>query len=240
VTAITAYVHRHAGRAAVIVGGGESVLDVFGGGSGHRPPRDGLYISANAHGCKLSDTGMAPRPDYLVCMDKRMGETLRPYGIPIVSTREFADVALFENPLRSSGMLAAYVAWIMGCAPIVLCGMDCYTGGTYFHDATARSTGGQLPLARQVERWRQLLVVAPGGMFRSTGGPLARHFPAYDRWEAPCPLAYAAAVRAQVAGWQVRITRVPPGKSPYRVGEQREVSPREARRLIKQGHAERA
>ncbi|MCK9468483.1 MAG: hypothetical protein M0Q49_03605 [Porticoccaceae bacterium] len=65
----------------------------------------------------------------------------------------------------------------MGCAPIIVIGMDCYTGATYFHNPAARSSGEWLPLDGHLDKWRRLIELAPDADVRAPGGPLAALFP---------------------------------------------------------------
>lgn len=226
---ISQCVHRHAGLPAVVVGGGPSAPAAFVG-EGPHPPQRAIYFSANGHGVLLSQTGVCPRPDYLVCMDK-LEDRLRPMGVPIISTREFADIRLYDVRLRNSGMLAAYAAWVLGCAPIVLVGMDCYDGATYFHDASAKSTGKNMPAAKHLERWGALAQIS-SGMYRAIGGKLGALYPPYDPAEPPAALPDAETVRSRVLGQHVKILRRPPGLPGYRPGEVYQVSRKEAARLL--------
>lgn len=176
-------VHRHLGRAAVVCGGGESLPSQLA-----RCSDNAIYISANQHGC------LARRCDYIMVVDGIEDKSftrpdgtsygLRDFGVPIISPRPAGDYWLFDQCAPSSGVMAAWMAWIMGCAPILLAGIDCYQGPTYYHDPGAKSSGRALSLQRHLDRWASLLQHAPGGQFRPLGGPLTEIFPAYDPQEA--------------------------------------------------------
>lgn len=243
---LTQYIHRHVGRPALIMGGGPSlpwqVTPFFGGVD---VTDDFVLFSANQHGCVLRDQGMVPRVDYVLAVDNietkkldRAGNTLRSYGVPIVSIRMWADIRMFSKPVATSGMCAAYVAWVMGCSPIVLAGMDCYDGGTYWWDERAESTGHRMQVKAHVKRWQQLLEKADG-MFRTMGGPTERVFPRYDPTEPPAPRGDYNRIFAQMSGTPVRFLRDELfGQIRYRRNTIAEMSKSEARKLVRQGKAE--
>lgn len=184
------FIHAHYGRPALVIGGGMSAPKEI-----VRAPADCVVFSANQHGCIL-------RPcDYAVACDEWGGTRnkkakwpdgsmrgIREWGAPIISVRRAdADIRIFEKPKElHSGEVAAWVAWIMGCAPIFAAGMDCYLGGTYFHDPKADSTGRHVQESNHVGRWRYLPIHAPDIMLRMLGAnPVTRAgvFPVYDPLE---------------------------------------------------------
>lgn len=179
------FIHAHAGRPALVIGGGASAP-----ANAVRAPADAIVFSANQHGCILR----AGKCDYIVACDefgtrdqKRFDYggrkvTLRDFGVPIVSPRRIdADIMMFKIPIHETGPTAGWVAWLMGCAPILLTGMDCYVGGTYFHNPKALSTGTHVPESTHVGRWHELKQKAPDGMFRILGcPPLKGVFPEYN------------------------------------------------------------
>lgn len=209
----------HAGRPAFVMGGGESLPADL-----ERAPRDCIYISANQHGCILRAC------DYIVAIDLfgarklKMPDgserTLRSFGVPVISVRrEDADIRIFEKPTANSGASGAWVAWAFGCAPILIGGMDCYTGGTYFHDRKAVSTGKAVPLSGHKGRWETMLKVAPGAMIRAMSGPLIGLFPAYDPTE-PVQLQTLPDQIKGTRGTVLRLTkRVAVGHSEFGPGE---------------------
>lgn len=190
----------HQGRAAVIIGGGESAPAHL-----KLAPEGALLISANQHGCLLT------KCDYLVACDNKPGRRyvspqglvdLRQFGVPIISPREsMADYRLFSSPVNSSGCIAAWCAWIMGCAPICLAGMDLYLGkATYFHSPKAQSTGLHLPVGSHANKWVALSNNAPGAMLRPLGGPLVGAFPQYSPSEEVVPLPSREEIMSRVVG----------------------------------------
>ena len=177
----------HAGRPALVLGGGESLPR-----QAERAPEGCVYISANQHGCLLRAC------DYIVaCDDKPRAQflgsngqmvTLKSFGVPIISPRpSMADYLTPKPPHNSSGVVAAWAAWVMGCAPILLAGMDCYRGACYWHAPKAQSTGQHLQLSNHLVKWRTLAAKHPQAMFRSMGVPLTDVFPAYDPEEPVIP-----------------------------------------------------
>jgi hypothetical protein len=239
-------IHKHVGRPAVVCGGGESLPAQL-----KRCPQDAVYISANQHGCIAHlDGHLARLPDYVMVVDGIEGKTwprpdgstytLRHFGVPIISPRPAGDYWLFEQCMPGSGLMAAWMAWVMGCAPIVLAGIDCYQGGTYFHDREARSSGRSITIQRHLERWGQLLVHAPGGQFRSLGGPLAKLFPSYSPDEPASAPPNHARVQVRMSGTMVQFTRAcseVTAPRQYAPGDRVELSRKLAKRCIQRGFA---
>jgi hypothetical protein len=94
-----------------------------------------------------------------------------------------ADYLIPRPVHNNSGVVAAWVAWVMGCAPILLAGMDCYRGACYWHAPKAQSTGQHLQLSNHMVKWQTLAMKCPRAMLRSMGGPLSDVFPAFDPTE---------------------------------------------------------
>ena len=115
----------------------------------------------NEHGARLRAC------DYVVCFDS-IEQRVRRYAgrAPIVSPQWFADIRVANHPyLPDSSALAAWCAWMMGCAPIVLCGIDLYggQGGVYWHSREAESRGAGVSVAEHLNRWRRVALVGAGG-----------------------------------------------------------------------------
>lgn len=106
-----------------------------------------VRISANEHGFRQDLYTIT----HSVCLDPRHGEKhismedLLGHDVPIISPNFFADYRLPEWTLAcNTGLAAIAVAVFMGCAPVVVVGIDFYrihdrNAGTYFHDAGAVS-----------------------------------------------------------------------------------------------------
>lgn len=233
-------INRHAGRTAVVCGGGPSLPEQLA-----RCPAEAIYVSANQHGC------LARRCDYIVVVDgiedkvfeRTSGApyTIRSFGVPIISPRPSADYWLFEQLAPGSGITAAFVAWVMGCAPIIVSpGMDCYRGPTYYHDPDAKSSGRSISTERHLDRWASLMVHASGGQFRALGGPLATIFPVYDPDEARAAPPNHARLADRMAGVWVSFSKacsevVAPRI--YAPGDRAELSKKLARRCVQRGFA---
>lgn len=160
----------HAGRVAVVMGGGPSLPAQVKG-----LPDDCLWLSANEHGAKLR------RCDYIVCIDD-IADKVKPCGVPIISAQPWADVRLMERPAYPyTGMYACWVAWLLGCRLVLLGGMDLYAGPTYWHDGEAHSTAKARPYSGHLEQWRRVRLPVP---IRALGGPLIDVFGRYDPNEA--------------------------------------------------------
>lgn len=169
-------------RPAVICGGGPSLPQQLEIAS--RYLEKPVFFSVNEHGARLRAC------DYVVCFDS-IEQRVRRYAgrAPIVSPQWFADIRVANHPyLPDSSALAAWCAWMMGCAPIVLCGIDLYggQGGVYWHSREAESRGAGVSVAEHLNRWRRVALVV-AGQVRSMGGPLleAGIFPAFDPLELP-------------------------------------------------------
>lgn len=200
------------------------------------PPRgEAVYLSANDHGARLTAC------DYLVCHDQRdsrgdpMERTLRAFGAPIVSRHIFADYRIMGSVVPDTGIETAWVARLLGCAPIYICGIECFSGqGTYHHDPAARSNGFRIGLDTHLSRWRETLERYPAE-YRAMGGPLAERLPTWgavrngvvprERLVADCAGRMVRADKPIV----VRHRELPAGL--YELPE------REAKRLVKNGKA---
>lgn len=223
---LTDLVHRHMGRPGVAMGGGLSLPSQI-----PQCPADAVWISANDHGAKLREV------DYIAVID-RIEHRVRPFGKPLISIREWADYRVLENPAPNSGVLAAMILWVFGCAPIIAVGMDCYDQGTYWHDPGAVSTGRQKPVAEHLGVWRRFAATYPG-MYRTIGnGPLSRVFPAYDSAEPVQPGHGAEEIRQRIQGRVVRFTQTCTiRRRRYQPGDEAELLARHAEDAVKHRRA---
>lgn len=198
-------VDRHRGRAAVVMGGGPSLTRA----AFERAPAGAMVLAANDHGARFlareytaPDAG-PPKPDYIVCCDSRAEDHVRPWGVPIVANKFFGDFRLMHRPGNSSGIAAAWVARLMGCSPILLIGMDCYTtpappfgatpeevrasvranikAPTYFDYMDRKSAGHLTSESVYLRRWRAMTLDFPA-QYRVLGGSqkLLEMLGAYD------------------------------------------------------------
>lgn len=206
------------GRPAVIMGGAPSlpndVAKVVG---------DAVWFSANQHGAMLRQC------DYIVYVDpehqvtgERMQDKLSEYGVPTISPCFGADYRVPNwNAARfkgNSGMQGVWFASLLGANPIIICGMECYQGGVYWHDADAKSSSKgrhQQSFDVNIERLKQL---ADGANIRAVTEGMVRHFPAYDPEEAYGPSeAETAQPEEEVSVKFKRPCRI--AKNRFRMGE---------------------
>jgi hypothetical protein len=160
------------------MGGGESLSACV-----HLFPPNAVHFSVNDHGCRLMrhTLKIARLPDYVVACDKieqRVRFDIRPPGtgaawdVPVIGRWGWADYRMLFSVAPNSGVAAAWAARLMGCAPIILAGMDLYQGPTYFDDANAYSGGRSIPPQDHRPRWWTLAEHYPA-MYRMLGGDAA-------------------------------------------------------------------
>lgn len=187
-------VHAHRGRPAVIIGGGPSRDAAM-----KEVPAGAVLFSANDHGVRyFARQQQLQRCNYIVACDRieararrdvGEGGTGEPWGLPVISRLCFGDYRLLHMAAHSSGMMAAWAARIMGCAPIIVVGMDCYRGGTYADAPDAKSTGRNLSPEDHRKAWRRLCLSYPA-MYRAVRcyEPLRRDMGDYDPGEPAEPI----------------------------------------------------
>lgn len=170
----------HAGLPAFILGGGPSLpLEYVA------CPTNAIRLSANHHGAKFT------RCDYIVtnCDHAIMRAIFAPYGTVTIGPYEGADYRVTEL-LPNAGMQAAFAAWVMGCSPIILAGMDCYMTDTdHWHEPPGSGNYGRfIPgprkprrLDKQLGAWLAVADLMPGAILVSAGGPLMKVFPSQER-----------------------------------------------------------
>lgn len=248
-------IHRHVGRCAVILGGGPSLSQYI-----DRAPRDALYIAVNDHGLRLlkDRPELQPRAaSYVVACD-RIEERARfdigprdlpgprrdraPWGLPVISRHMWADYRLTFLPAPNSGMTAAWLARLMGCAPIVLMGMDLWSGKTYHDAPDAKSTGQSIADTQHLRRWVTMLGRYPA-QYRTLGCShlLQRRCAHYDPSEpADKPIAAEKLAQELQSVW-VRLSRdTPVSHRPFSAGSVLEVRASEAEKLIRTKKAVRS
>lgn len=173
----------HAGRAAAILGGGPSMPDDV-----KRLPKDCVLFSIKHHGAKLLPC------DYTAFFDIRYVDQLRELGTrcgTILSNFvNHTDVLLLEEHWKTkrSGPRIAKIAAYMGCAPVILCGMDCYRdveGSPYWHGAPATEftdLAVKLPLEAELVMWRECFKnMRNPEVIKAMSGPLVDVFGAYEK-----------------------------------------------------------
>lgn len=171
---------KHTGRPAAVLGGGPSLPADL-----ERVPAGSVLIGVNQHALRLVKT------DYLVFLDDPMRfPILRTAvesfdGIRVTRRKGWGDVDL-QGEFRIwmgqlSGHLGAWFAYWLGCAPILLCGMDCYQGEQkYFYGDQRSGTGFHAQLLTNLNGWREVQRMCPHSeRFRAVSGPLVEIFGVY-------------------------------------------------------------
>ncbi len=140
-----------------------------------------MKISVNLHGIKLTEC------DYVVCLDKHVmveaTATVGPHKTVGRSChgRGYDYLAMDPGGASCSGTFVLCAAWRLGCAPIIVMGMDGYRDGTYWW---ARDGVGhdREDSKQHVERWkRELTMLIPNAqeVVRAFDEPLSAVFPLY-------------------------------------------------------------
>lgn len=155
-------------------------------------------ISANAHAWKL---GL--RPDYVFCKDHVHTETgemmeavVRAGGVPVVTQHYWADYRAAAWPIQgNSGMMALALAALMGAAPIIPVGFDCFQGQTYFHAPNRRNVSLGRPPGHWKSRFERLAGRLDGAAIRPISGPLLGVFRRFHPDETIAPPEIPKALR---------------------------------------------
>ncbi len=167
----------HAGKRICVIGG--APVDSL--------PEADVYISTNGHGVHLR------QPDYLLAMDRRnsrehvaMEVWLRGKSdAPIISPHGYADYRLGNWPQNPrfvlSGMMATWMAFLMGAKVVILAGFDAYGG-----------EAGYIEEARKIDRDVYCPVRVAGG------GPLTKVWPQYEPEES----FVSENTHSSIEGWQ--------------------------------------
>ncbi len=208
------------------MGGGPSIRAAL------QTPEHAIYVSANDHGCRLfAAEGAAAglrSVAYAVACDS-IEQRIRAWPVVAVSRHTWADVRIMTSIAPNSGMTAAWFARLLGCNPIILAGMDCYGGGTYFDAESAKSTGRALGKSAHLTRWRALVARYPA-QYRVAGAApeLAALLGRYDPDEPAAPACGADVLHAEAAGRPVcLLTPSVISRRPFPAGAVLEVSARD-------------
>lgn len=176
----------HAGSAAVVLGGGPTLMGDVARAI-RLTPAPVIYFSVNWRALNLV------RCRYVVWMDKfyREGSQRRPIiervdrdGVQkltqFIEHTDFDFDGLVPKALPHSGAVAVFIAAYMGCGPIYLGGMDGYSSDRAYFDS---EPGDFLPshkggLPAHLHSWLRVRELAPGhgAQVRALSGPLADMF----------------------------------------------------------------
>jgi protein-tyrosine-phosphatase len=153
---------RHKGKRICVMGGAPSLASDIDGLDAD------IWISANDHGALLREV------DYIVAMDvkhQRKHKEMMPYlkslsDAPVIGPQREKDIQLPfwpGSPKKTlSGLVGAWLAYVMGARVVILAGMDAYSG-----------KASSMEYAKQTANE----VKCPVRIF---GGPLAKYWPIYD------------------------------------------------------------
>lgn len=156
---------KHAGQRICVMGGSKS-LD-----SDLEKIEADVYISVNDHGARRR------KVDYIVCMDnvhtankREMRHYLRQFSdAPVVSPWHWGAYQMHKWPgfpkLFNSGIMASWIAYLMGAHPVILAGFDCYGGD------------------RRIMDMHQDYIQHIKAQVRVVSGPLLKFYPVYDAGE---------------------------------------------------------
>lgn len=221
----------HKGRPAVVIGGAPSRIsdDWFWNEKAKNP----VVLSANDHGY------LQTWCDYGVCCED-LEQRMRLQSVPVISRHVWADYRIFDKPIPNSAILAAFAAWVMGCAPIIITGVECYIGKTYLHDPDLKTSGHNVPLKTHLVRWARLPNMAPGIQVRAVSGPLLDIFKKYGPEEKPYGVNSEELILSLCQGKQMEMLREEyVGRHLRKKGEIIEVAEIEAHSLWRQRIAKR-
>ena len=172
----------HLNQTALILGGGPSLVPDI-----QRAPPNALKIAVNDHAFHVGI-----KPDYMVFMDDPhiKPELLRivnefsseQKGLRVTEDLAFTDIDLrgVVRPDARSGIWAAWFAMYLGCAPIILCGMDLYTTGKVYCHNKDEFMGHKAiydePLEKLLKDWQILKKYNGHKNIRAMSGPLTEIF----------------------------------------------------------------
>ena len=148
----------HAGKLGVVLGGGPSLPEHI-----KLIPENAVLFGVNYHASKLIDC------DYIVFNDPVDYSGLK--GQKVSRFRELSDIYRDSPKGLNSGVIATLFALETGCNPVILAGMDCYQGQSYFH-SDEYNRGQDIPLKDQLNYWN----IVPKGNVFALGGPLIEIF----------------------------------------------------------------
>lgn len=174
--------NRHLNETALILGGGPSLVPDI-----QRAPQNALKIAVNDHAFHVGI-----QPDYMVFMDDPhlKPELLRIVnefssehkGLRVTEDLAFTDIDLrgVVRPDARSGIWATWFAMYLGCAPIVLCGMDLYTTGNVYCHNKDEFMGHKAifdePLEKHLRDWKVLQQYRGHQNICAISGPLTEIF----------------------------------------------------------------
>lgn len=151
-------------------------------------------VSANEHGARLGPV------QWVVCGDRNhqvtrepMLERVRQFHDGPVVTQHFVEGTVRLHNWHqwyipaSSGHMAILWAWLLGHSPIIVCGIEHYTGGTYFHDPKFPSSGFTKRKDYHLDWFKKLYFQIQPCTIRAASGPLGKVVGYFDPKETLSP-----------------------------------------------------
>ena len=185
--AVDCFADCHAGLPGAVLGGGPSLP-----GDLERLPPHTVLFGVNHHAAQVVDC------DYLVFNDAVTADRVASLpGLKVSPLAHLSDIDLAGawtgGLISTSSVTAAWFALHLGCAPVILCGMDCRQGDrNYFYQPPGAGfpgmSPGHLDLEKQLATWRTCLERCPHPhRLRAASGPLAGVFGEWDGYAVADP-----------------------------------------------------
>jgi hypothetical protein len=171
----------HAGEPIAVLGAGPSLPADL-----ERLPAGAILIGVNHHAIKIIDV------DYLVFMDypgripDLMAAVEAHEGRRITPMLAYTDYDISTVKFWDGGFTAAFATWIacfLGGDPVLLCGMDCFTGDNcYFYESEfPKHPSYHYSLDKHLGAWRKALDRCERPeVIRAVSGPLVDVFGGVD------------------------------------------------------------
>jgi hypothetical protein len=171
---------KHIGRPAGILGGGPSLPSDLA-----RLPKEAILIAVNDHALKWCE------PEFMVFLDMPndvpdLLDAIRTYqGLKISPKPEWTDVDITGSGWWDGGFSSPTAVWLafhMGCCPILLCGMDLYQGEVKYANRDRRVPVPDhpvysYPLENHLRAWRTAMKKCPNTeIIKAVSGPLVEMF----------------------------------------------------------------
>jgi hypothetical protein len=177
-TLMSEYRNLYRGRPAAVLGGGPSLPIDMG-----KLPVNCVMIAVNFHALQLCS------PEFMVYNDppelnSAMEEAVRSFNGIRVSPEPTSDIKMDVAAwigFYSSNFATWFALWL-GCAPVILCGMDCYQGEQkYFHEYEDKPHF-HYPLDHHIAPWREEAknMLPNWQRVKVMSGPLVDVFGAYQ------------------------------------------------------------
>jgi hypothetical protein len=177
---ISELILKYSGEPIVVMGGSPNLPDDIA-----KVKSSACWISANEHGAKLRGCDYAVYVDPVNQVSGRdFRKILKPYGVPTISQCFEADYRIpdWEETgfLGNCGFHAIWIAWMLGGNPIIVCGIENYQDGTYWHNQKAVSSSIGRPKSFFDKHIRKLKSLTPTANIRTVNKALSDHFKIYS------------------------------------------------------------